>query len=64
MEELESELSNLQSKLDEADDRKLVAMEQERAKLDNATRQLEFERHANDGLKDVSCWLLLIVKAL
>ena len=51
--ELEKELSNIQSKLTKADDRKLVAVEQERAKLDSATRQLEFERHANDGLKDV-----------
>jgi len=52
---LEKQLTNSQKRLDEAGARQLVAVEQEKAKLAAATRQLEFEKHANESLKDVSC---------
>ena len=44
----------MQSKLNECEDKQLVAVEQEKAKLDCTSRQLEFQRHTNDSLKDVS----------
>ena len=53
MRDLKKEMSSLQTKLNNADNRQLVAVEQERAKLDCATRQLDFERHTNQELKDV-----------
>ena len=54
MKDLESELNNAQKRLDDAEDMKLVAVEQEKAKLAAATRHLEFEKHTSDGYREVS----------